>query len=197
MNTAWQALLQTSPLEIAAIIAGLVYVVLIARRNRWGWVAGALSSSIYVWLAARAQLPMQSLLQGYYVVMAVYGWYSWSRNASAQAGRIYRWPWRRHLLAVGVIVLASALSARWLASETQAAWPLIDSLCTGISLLATWMVARSVLENWLYWIAADTLAVFLFLQQSHPFTAGLFVCYMIVAAFGFHAWLQRYRRQQT
>lgn len=187
----------TSPLEALAVVTGLIYVVLIARRNRWGWVAGAISSCIYVWLSARAHLPMQSALQAYYVAMAAYGWYSWTRNAADDGGRVYSWPWPRHALAALVIVLASALSARWLAAETQAAWPLIDSLCTGISLLATWLVARSVLQNWLYWIVADTLGVFLFWQQSHPFTAALFGCYMVVATFGFFSWLKRYRQQQA
>ena len=147
--------------EALAVLAGLTYVLLILRRNRWGWVAGALSSVIYVGIAARAHLPMQSLLQGYYVVMSVYGWFSWSRNAEEQAGRIFRWPMRRHLLAVLVILGASLLTARFLATETRAAWPLLDSVTTWTSLLATWLVARSVLENWCYWICADLIMVFL------------------------------------
>jgi nicotinamide mononucleotide transporter len=169
---------------------------LIQRRNRWGWVAGALSSSIYVWLSARARLPMQSVLNGYYVVMAVYGWISWTRNAEQQQGRIFRWPWWRHALAAVLIVAATLLSARWLARETGAAWPLLDSLSTWISLLATWLVARSVLENWLYWITADSIMVFLYLNQGYPPSAGLFLSYMIIASFGFRGWLRRYRGQQ-
>lgn len=183
------------PLEIVAVIAGVAYVLLIVKRNRWGWVCGALSSSIYVVLSARARLPMQSVLQAYYVVMAVYGWFSWTRNAEQQGGRIFLWPWHRHLIALVLIVGVSLLSARLLASETRAAWPLLDSLTTWTSLVATWLVARSVLENWVYWISADSIMVFLFAQQGYPFTAGLFLSYMIIACFGFHSWLQRYRRQ--
>ena len=85
--------------EAIAVAAGLVYVVLILRRNRWGWVAGALSSSIYIVIAARARLPMQSLLQMYYVGMSAYGWYSWKRNAEQEHGRISRWPLRNRKLA--------------------------------------------------------------------------------------------------
>ena len=181
--------------EAIAVAAGLVYVVLILRRNRWGWVAGALSSSIYIVIAARAHLPMQSLLQMYYVGMAVYGWFSWKRNAEQEAGRIFRWPLRRHLLVALVIVVASALSARVLAAETRAAWPLLDSLATWISLVATWLLARSVLENWVYWIAADLIMVGLFLQQGLQFTAALFVAYIIVSGLGLRSWLARYRRQ--
>jgi len=190
------AALRDNAPEAVAVASGLAYVLLILARNRWGWVCGAISSTIYVVIAARARLPMQSVLQAYYVVMAVYGWISWTRNASEQEGRIFRWPLRRHLLAIALIVVASLLSARLLATETRAAWPLLDSLTTWTSFLATWLVTRSVLENWCYWIAADLIMVFLFLRQGYVPTAGLFTSYIIVALFGFRAWLGRYRRQQ-
>jgi nicotinamide mononucleotide transporter len=193
----WADLQATSWLEVAAVLFGIVYVLLIVRRNRVGWIAGAASSIIYVWLAARASLPMQSALQAYYVVMSVYGWYSWTRNQSEQAGRIHHWPWPKHLAAAAIIILASVLSAYWLALGTQAAWPWLDSLSTCVSLLATWLVARNVLENWLYWICADAVMIFLFMQQGHPFTALLFAIYLTIAAFGYRRWLRQYRQQQT
>lgn len=178
-----------------AVVAGLIYVVLILRRNRWGWVAGALSSSLYILISARARLPMQSLLQAYYVGMAVYGWFSWKRNAEQEGGRIYRWTLRRHLLMALLVLGASALSAQFLARETRAAWPLLDSFTTWTSLLATWMLARSVLENWVYWICADLIMVCLFVLQGLPNTAGLFLAYAVVSVFGLRAWLLRYRKQ--
>jgi nicotinamide mononucleotide transporter len=183
-------------LEAVAVATGLAYVLLLLRRNRLGWVAGAISSTIYVLIAARAQLPMQSVLNAYYVVMAVYGWISWTRNAEEQGGRIFRWPLRRHLLAIMLILAVSALSARLLARWTQDDWPLLDSVTTWTSFLATWLVARSVLENWCYWIAADLIMVFLYLRQGHAPTAGLFASYIIMASLGLRSWLQRYRQQQ-
>jgi nicotinamide mononucleotide transporter len=182
-------------LELMAVATGLVYVLLILRRNRLGWIAGAFSSTIYVYLAARARLPMQSVLQGYYVVMAVYGWVKWTRNASEEQGRIHRWSPRAHLLAVAFILAASFASAQWLARETHAAWPLLDSLTTWTSFVATWMVTRSVLENWLYWISADLVTVFLFARQGYPPTAALFLAFATIACFGFASWRRRWRQQ--
>ena len=181
--------------ELVAVATGLVYVLLILRRNRLGWVAGAVSSTIYVYLAARASLPMQSVLQGYYVVMAVYGWIKWTRNASDEEGRIHRWSPRAHVLAVAFILVASFASAQLLARETHAAWPLLDSLTTWTSFVATWMVTRSVLENWLYWISADIVTIFLFASQGYPPTAALFLAYATIACFGFAAWRRRWRKQ--
>ena len=184
----------TSPPEALAVLLGVVYVLLILKRQRLGWVAGGVSSSIYVYLAARAHLPMQSVLQAYYVVMSFYGWYSWTRAQQHEQARITRWPARYHLAALAAIVLLSFATAHWLAIETHAAWPYLDSFTTWLSLLATWMVARMKLENWLYWMGADAIMAFLFAAQGYPVTTGLFLIYLTIAVFGFRAWLQQYRR---
>lgn len=188
--------LRANWLEAVAVASGLAYVLLILWRNRLGWVAGAVSSTIYVLIAARARLPMQSVLNAYYVVMSVYGWISWTRNATEQGGRIFRWPLRRHALAIMLILAVSALSARLLVTLAQDDWPLLDSLTTWTSFFATWLMARSVLENWCYWIAADLIMVFVYLRQGHVPTAGLFTSYIIVSGLGFRSWRQRYRQQQ-
>jgi len=180
--------------ELLAVLFGVAYVLLIMRRNRLGWLAGALSSGIYVYLSARAQLPMQAVLQVYYVLMAAYGWHVWTRRQQ-QSGGIGRWPLRWHLLALCAIALLSALTARWLQQETQAAWPYLDSATTWTSLLATWLVARLNLENWLYWIAADAVTLFLFVAQGQPFSAALFGIYLVIAIFGYREWLHQYQRQ--
>jgi len=182
--------------EAIAVVAGVVYVLLILWRNRWGFVAGAISSSIYVVLAARARLPIQSILQTYYVGMSIYGWYSWTQNAEQEEGRIHHWPLRRHLPVALVVLGATLLSARLLAAETRAAWPLLESLATWVSFVATWLVVRSVLENWYYWIFADTIMVGLFIQQRLYPTAALFVIYIVVSACGLRSWRARYRKQR-
>lgn len=187
----------TSAAEFVAVVLGVSYVLLILKCNRLGWLAGAASSIIYVYLAARAHLPMQSVLQFYYVVMSVYGWRNWTRAQQQQGGGIGRWPVRNHVLALLAIALLSALTAQWLRRETHAAWPYLDSMTTWISLFATWLIARLKLENWLYWIAADSVMVYLFAAQGYPFTAALFLTYMVIAVFGFREWLHKYRLQSA
>ncbi len=188
---AWR---ETSLAEVLAVLLGVTYVLLVMRRNRLGWIAGAGSSLIYIVLAARAGLPMQSVLQCYYVLMSAYGWYTWTR-AQDQAGGIRTWPWRAHLGALLAIAVLGALSAHWLARETHAAWPYLDSLTTWTSLLATWMVARMMLENWLYWIAADAVSVFLYATQGYRFSAVLFLIYATVAVCGYRQWQRKFRLQ--
>ncbi len=192
-----RGLYATSAVEFVAVVLGVSYVLLILKCNRLGWLAGAASSIIYVYLAARAHLPMQSVLQFYYVVMSVYGWRNWTRAQQQQGGGIGRWPVRNHVLALLAIALLSALTAQWLRRETHAAWPYLDSMTTWISLFATWLIARLKLENWLYWIAADSVMAYLFAAQGYPFTAALFLTYMVIAVFGFREWLHKYRLQSA
>ena len=87
----WAGLLATSPLEALAVLSSLVYVVLAVPRSRWCWVAGGVGSLIYVWLFARARLPMQSLLQVWYVGVAVFGFLRWSHEGTT---RISLLSWR-------------------------------------------------------------------------------------------------------
>jgi nicotinamide mononucleotide transporter len=185
----------TSLLEALAVVLGLAYSVLAVRRNRLCWVAGGTSSAILVYLFARQQLPMQSVLQVYYVGMSVYGFWHWSRQADAARRPVGTWPLWAHGVAWAVILALSALSARWLAG--QSAWPMLDSAVAWASVLATWFVARVKIENWLYWIATDAVLVFLSIQQGLAFVAFLYLGFLCIATVGFVTWLRVLREQQA
>jgi len=186
----WQQLQATGPLDWIADATGLVYVVLVMRHRRSGWIFGGVSSLILAVLAWRARLPMQGLLQLSYVVASVYGWWRWS--AAAGARPIGMWHWRGHLAVLAGCVLASLLLAHWFAHES--AFPFIDSLvfCTGM--FATWLLARVYLENWAYWIVIDAVSIYLFVEQGLVAIAALFVLYLGIAAAGLAQWWKTRRR---
>ena len=75
-----------------------------------------------------------------------------------------------------------------LASSTSASWPFVDSFTTWGSVLTTFMVARKILENWIYWIVIDAVSIFLYLDRGLYLYAGLFVIYVIIAIFGYFGW---------
>ena len=185
----------TPPTEAVAVALGLAYVVLIARHSRWGWVAGALSSALFAWLFVAARLPMQALLQGYYVAMAGYGWWHWSKGGHESP--VIRLSWRLHAAGIVTSLALGFAIAQLLASETQAASPFLDSITTCVSLFATWLVTRRVLENWLYWIVVDSLQAVLFASQGLWSTALLFVLYLGIGSAGYVSWLRTYRAQSA
>jgi nicotinamide mononucleotide transporter len=175
---------RTSAAEWAAVAAGLVYIVLIIRRNRWGWLAGGISSLLFVMICARSRLPMQALLQASYVAGAIYGWCSWAPESKPQ--QISRWTLRGHLLVLTLCIFISLGLRQLLVDES--AFPFMDSLVACIGLFATWQVARVYLENWVYWIIIDAISVYLYLAQGLMVTAGLFAIYMVMAATGLRSW---------
>jgi nicotinamide mononucleotide transporter len=188
-----EGLRNTSVAEAISVVFGLAYSILAVKRTRWAWVCGGIGSGILMVLAWQAKLPMQGILQGYYVGMAVYGFWHWSRDAGKATSSITTWPLRAHLISWVVIIVLSLVSSRYLAMGTQAAWPFLDSLTMWGSLLATWLTAQVKLENWLYWIVFDAIAIFLFVAQGLMFVALLFAAYLIISAVGYVSWFRSRR----
>ena len=178
-------------IEIVATLGGVAYVVLAARRDRLCWIAGAIGSALFGVLAWMKALPMQSLLNAYYVGMSAYGWQTWSRRLRDGELPVGTWPLRRHLAAGVALIALSLLMARLVPAFTESAWPLLDSLTTLFSLFATWLVARAKLENWLYWIIIDGVLVFLCYVQDLRLMALLYAFYLFVAVAGFVGWRRR------
>jgi len=177
-----------SALELAAVVLALAYLILAIRQDRWCWVAGGSSAILYGIIFVGAKLYMEASLQSFYLIMAIYGWLAWGRHAAGDGLPITRWTTRTHLaLAVGVAI-GSVTIGGLLGRLTDAAWPVIDSFTTLAALLATYMVARKVLENWLWWIVIDTVSVGLYLSRDLHLTALLFCGYVILAAAGWLAW---------
>jgi nicotinamide mononucleotide transporter len=180
--------------ELIAVLLGIVYLLLAARRSRLCWIAGGCSAALLAVLAARAALPMQAALNVFYVGMSVYGFVRWGRTEAER--RIEVWPLKFHVAAWSAIAIVSLGSAHLLRADTTAAWPFLDSLTTWASLFVTWLVARMKLENWILWIAVDAVLAFLFAAQHLYGFALLSVLYIGICVGGFRSWRHIYRSQR-
>jgi nicotinamide mononucleotide transporter len=186
----------TSPWEAVAAALGLAYLLLAVRRSLWCWFCAFASTSIYLVLFAQAKLYMQSALNVFYLAMALYGFYEWRRGRTDEGELVVRsWPLRMHLSAFGAIAVATVLNGAFLASRTDAVAPYLDSFVTWSSVLVTWMVARRLIENWLYWIAIDSLAAYLYFTQQLLVTGLLFVIYVGIVIPGYFKWKRLQRMQ--
>ena len=178
------------PAEWAAVVLALAYLLLAVRQSAWCWPAAIASAATYLVLFARGGLLMQAALQVFYIAMGVYGWWAW-RGGGARAGgalRVSRWGWRRHA-AAGALLLGVSAGNGWLIGRSAGGLvPYVDALVAWVSVVATWMVARKVLENWLYWIVVDAVAAGLYWSQGFRATALLFVLYVAIAVRGYFAW---------
>ena len=153
-------------LETLAVALGIAYLVLAMRENSLCWYCAFLSTALYVWIFDDVSLYMESALNVYYMGMAIIG-----------------------------IILAALVSGYFLTVSTDAKLPYLDSFTTWGSILTTVMVARKVLENWLYWIVINSVSIYLYLDRGLDQTAAMFVLYLILATIGYYAWKKKYVAQ--
>ncbi len=182
--------------EAIAAALGLAYLLLAVRRNLLCWLCAFVSTAIYLVVFAQAALYMQSLLQVFYLAMAVVGFLDWRKGRTEEAGVLIRvWGAREHAVAAVAVAVATLLNGWLLATHTDAAAPYLDSLVTWGSVVTTWMVARRVLENWLYWIVVDGLAACLYFSQGLLVTTLLFLIYLGIVVRGYFVWRREWRAQ--
>ncbi len=195
-----QALAAMSGWEVVAVLLGVAYLLLAMRENRLCWYAAFGSTAIYLVLFWNVSLLMESLLQVYYLVMAVYGWWQW-RHGGESVGQnelaISRWHWQRHMLVIAAVIATAMLLGLLLSRHTNAALPYLDSFTTLGSVVTTYMVARKVLENWLYWLVIDSASIYLYIDRELYLTALLFAAYLVIVVFGYIQWLKHYRAQSA
>ena len=179
--------------EILAVALAVAYLVLVIRQNILCWPAQLLSSCLYIGLFFTARLYMESVLQVFYAVMAIYGWYQWCYGGEKNSGvRIHMWSFGQHVIAL-IGILGVSMLLGWGMAHTGAAFPYADSFTTVAAILATYMVARKVLENWIYWFVIDSISIYLYVARELYLTALLFFLYIILIFIGFRSWWRDYQ----
>jgi len=176
-------------IESVAVFFSIIYVILAAKESIWCWGAAAISVILYVYICYTAQLYPETGLQIFYLFMAFYGYYQWNKNDSTL--QIQQWSISKHLLILLIGTILTFLMGFYFTTYTNAAMPLVDSFTTVISIVATYMVTKKVLGNWLYWIVIDAVSVYLYFSRDLHLTSLLFLAYTFIAIFGYFAWLKR------
>jgi len=192
MNELIASFLSQSPWEMLAVVLAIAYLLLALAENSWCWFCAFISTAIYTVLFWQVSLLMESLLNIYYMAMAVYGWQQWRNGSSANDLPISRWSLSQHAMVLLIIALLALLSGFLMSRHTQAAWPFLDSLTTWASVITTFLVAKKILENWLYWIVIDALSIFLYLDRDLNLTAFLYGVYVVLAIWGFVIWRKHF-----
>jgi len=183
--------------EVLAVVLAVAYLVLAIRQIIWCWAAAAVSTLLYLYIMFEARLYMESVLQLFYLAMAGYGWYQWRQGGEGgSALSVSTWPWRAHVVAVISVLLLVVISGELLTRYSNAALPFLDSLTTWGAVVATFMVTRKILENWIYWFVIDAVSIVLYLDRELYFTAALFAGYLVMIVIGYRSWRASMKEQQ-
>lgn len=181
--------------EAVAAIGNLAYTVLMLYEKRIGWLFGIVASTLGVALFIHQHVYAQSALSAFYVAMGVYGWWSWGRGKDGELPISRRGP-GFHVRIIGGGILLSVASAWVLRSFPDAQHTGLDGFVTAFSILATWMLARKILENWAYWIVADLVAIQLYVLLGLWWYAALYAVYVGLSISALVRWGREWRATQ-
>ncbi len=189
INTLWSQVQGMAAWELLAVLCALIYLALAMLEKISCWYFAFVSTAIYTVIFWKVSLLMESALQIYYLLMAVFGWWQWRQSSDkTEALKIHCWSGRQHVSAVALILVLTVVSGALLKQFSQAAMPFLDSFTTWAAVVTTYMVARKVLENWIYWFVIDGISIYLYLDRGLIFTAALFVLYEVMVVVGFWHW---------
>lgn len=183
--------------EYLAVALSMAYLLLAIKESLWCWPAAFFSTIIYTLLFWNGALLMESALNVYYMLMAIYGWAIWryGNQSSKQGHFIQSWSVHRHVNIILVTSLVSVAFGFVMQNYTHADFAYLDSFTTCFAVVTTYLVAQKVLENWIYWIVIDAASMYLYFEKGYYPTLVLFIFYTIMAAWGFKTWHKQYHQQ--
>ncbi len=178
-------------IEVFGALTGIIYVILEIRQSIWLWPLGLITSALYVWVFFTNKFYADMGLQSYYVLISIYGWYWWLRGGekyntdSLPVTRI-----SLKLAGILVFVFILLFAGIWyiLLNYTDSPVPLGDAFTTALSIVATWMLARKIIEHWILWVIADLVSMGLYIYKGLYPTVILFAVYTLMAVIGYREW---------
>ncbi|WP_430932680.1 nicotinamide riboside transporter PnuC [Saccharicrinis sp. 156] len=197
--------IQFSWVEWFGFVTALVYLYFSINQRIWLWPMGILSSAFYIAVFFDARLYADMVLQVYYLVVSILGWIMWRRRqveehaSKIQINKLDKNMTLKLLLSFGVlyVVLAYVLIEvpPWvgIASSDLPYW---DAFTTAASFVATWMLAKKLIDQWLIWIVVDFVSMGMYIYKGLYVTAILFFVYTIMAIWGYLSWWRDYKQYE-
>ena len=182
--------LQANWIELLGSVLSIIYLYLSIKQKASLWIFGFLCSALYVVVFFQSKFYADMSLQFYYLGVSVFGWISWKAGKPENRKEL---PVKRTTPLSGVIILLIALILYFvyyfiLTGYTDSPLPKADSFTTALSIVATWMLARKMIEHWWLWIIVDSVSAGLYFYRALYPTAILFVIYTIMAIIGYLQW---------
>jgi len=190
-----QQLIATSLFEWLAVVLAIAYLLLAIKESLWCWPAAFASTAIYMYLFFDASLYMESFLNFYYLIMAIYGFYQWQdKHHISNYREIVKWPNRVHFIGMFICLILVFISYILLEKYTDQDFAFLDSFTTWFAIFATYLLTQKVLEHWLYWVVIDIVSIYIFVEKGFALTSVLFLIYTVLAIKGWFNWKQSYYR---
>jgi nicotinamide mononucleotide transporter len=185
-----------SHLEIAAFILNVLGVWLTSKQYRICWLVNIVAVILYMILFYQVNLFADAALQAVFVIMQIYGWYSWSKaivDRPLRAGYMQK-PIMLKSIAIGAV--GGLFLGLLFSVYTQASLPWLDSMLASFSLVASYWAAKKYIESWAMWCILDAIYVLMYVYKSLNLTALLYFLFILLALNGWRMWKQQWKAEQ-
>lgn len=177
-------------LEVLAVVFGILSVWFAKKENIWVYPAGIISTAIYVYICYRFVLYGDLIINIYYTLMSIYGWYMWTRIIQGEHIEITKSD-KTDLFKAFVIFTTTALFVICVYlyfNRFDRLTDYFDTFTTGVFFAAMWLMANKKIEHWLLWIAGNIISIPLYFIKGLGFTGIQFIIFLLIAIYGFLAW---------
>ncbi|MGI4020741.1 MAG: nicotinamide riboside transporter PnuC [Janthinobacterium lividum] len=186
---------ETGWLQWLAVFFGVAEVLLARRNNVLLYPAGLISTFISIFLLFEVKLYAETLLNIYYVLMSIYGWYFWMRKQDEPAVPI-TYTTKQEWLITALITFGGWLVLYLvLKNFTTSNVPVWDAFVSASAWAGTWLLTRRKIENWLVLNLSNLFAVPLLFYKNLPMFALLTIFLFVVAIFGYFDWKKIYQKE--
>lgn len=183
-------------LELFAVVFGIVGVLLTAKQNIWCWPVGLANVTLSLFVFYYAKLYADVLLQAFYLVMTLYGWYQWLWGGEKKSSLYIRHIKRLEVILLIVIgTVGSAVMGYVFNHYTEAALPYLDSLVAVWGILGTWAMARKIMEHWIIWIIVDIICTGIYAYKELYLFTALYCIFVVLAVIGLRIWKKDFKKQ--
>ncbi len=178
-------------LEIIAVIFGFLSVWYSKQNKIWVFPTGMISTVIFVYLLLKWELLGDMMINAYYFIMSVYGWYIWTKKVNGEKVTPISSTTKKEKTTAIIIFFVTIIFVFIIYKlfDKWTSWTAyVDTFTTAIFFVGMWLMAKRKIENWLFWIIGDIISVPLYFYKGFTFTSFQYFGFTFIAIFGYLSW---------
>jgi|TARA_B100001741_G_scaffold12704_2_gene9913 nicotinamide mononucleotide transporter len=181
-------------LESMGVFFGFLSVWFSKKNNILVYPSGMVSTSIYVYLLYSWGLIGDMLINAYYFIISIYGWYYWSRSENGNTLNeisIMNKGDKKTIIILFIFAIIFVFYIYSLSGKLNSVVAIVDTITTAIFFSGMWLMAKRKIENWIFWIVGDIISIPLYLYKGLVLTSFQYLVFTLIAIAGYFSWKKK------
>lgn len=187
-------------LELIGVFFGLASVWFAKKDNIFVFPTGLISTFIYAYLLWKWELLGDSMINGYYFIMSIYGWYHWTRKkGDVEEFPVSRITKKEKQIAIVIFILTLVfVYLVYQYFDKFINWfNYVDTFLTAVFFVGMWLMAKRKIENWIFWIVGDFISIPLYFFKGYTFTSLQYLIFTVLAVYGYLEWKEILNKKES